>query len=100
MIIVYTMNEWMNKRKNEYGELCQKRVPVSLYPPQIPHKLPGIEPGPPQWKATMFKSLTASGKTMFEIQSVTLFIYYQESRTSFIQLALKLNPPPRCMALD
>jgi hypothetical protein len=40
------MSEWQGKRK--YSE---KIGPVVLCPPQNPHYLTPIEPGPPRWEA-------------------------------------------------
>jgi hypothetical protein len=31
----------------------RKRAPVPLCSPQIPHALPGREPGPPRWEASV-----------------------------------------------
>jgi hypothetical protein len=39
------------KLTGENRRLGEKPVPVPLCPPQTPHGRPGIEPGPPQWKA-------------------------------------------------
>jgi hypothetical protein len=48
-VMEYRWNE-IDRGKLKY--LGKKNpVPVPLYPPQIPHRMTGIEPGPPRWEA-------------------------------------------------